>query len=111
MNNKIKLYVSKEENISEDLLYADNSTLISYFITAEDCSVETENCELKLLEDLLKEKYQAIRKQVCDEIRNLAHNYFGLIICDNCGNPIDDDCYISSSELCEILEKVEKGDI
>lgn len=55
-----------------------------------------------------KTSSKAIRKQVCDEIRNLAHNYFELVICDNCGNPIDNDCYISSSELCEILEKVEK---
>lgn len=108
MNNKIKLYVSKEENISEDLLYADNSTLISYFITAEDCNVETENCELKLLEDLLKEKYQAIRKQVCDEIRNLAMNYITSIINENCQILKRTDTYISSNDLFKILEKVEK---
>ena len=71
--------------------------------------LETAEYWNKKYDDLQSQKdIQTIRKQVCDEIRNLAHNYFELVICDNCGNPIDDDCYMSSTDFCKILEQVEK---
>lgn len=68
--------------------------------------IEDVKIDFKELEEIEKQ----IHKQVCDEIRNLAHNYFELVICDNYGNTIDDDCYISSNDFNEILEKVEKGE-
>lgn len=83
----------------------------------EECSVKTEYKtyphillhRVSKVKELNEEEIEKqIRKQVCDEIRNLAHKYFELVICDNCGNPIDNDCYMSSTDFCKILEQVEK---
>lgn len=50
------------------------------------------------------EKYKEIRKQVCDEIRNLAIDYFTSIINENCQILKKTDTYISSNDFNEILE-------
>ena len=48
-----------------------------------------------------------IRKEVVQEITELAKNKFEFLICDECYNTIDKDVYISSVELTEILDQIQ----
>lgn len=66
--SKIKLYISKQEDtVSEDLLYADETKLVSWFEDTE-CEVETEDCELCLLEPLQTQKAIECLKEVREEL-------------------------------------------
>lgn len=85
----------------------------------EECSVKTEHKtyphillhRVSKVKELNKEEFVSqIRKQVCDEIRSLAKDYFEFIICDKCGNTTDNDCHISSKAFYGILKQVEKGE-
>lgn len=64
------------------------------------------NCPLQTLADHDKQ----VRKQVCDEIRELAGNYFDLPICYNCGETSNDDIILTGNDLTEILDQIEKGE-
>ena len=64
------------------------------------------NCPLQTLADNEKQ----VRKQVCDEIRELAENYFNLPICYNCGETSNDDVILTGNDLTDILEQIEKGE-
>ena len=63
MKEKIKLYVSKKEHISGDLLFADDTTLTSYFNETE-CELITEDCELCSLEEVQNQKAIECLKEV-----------------------------------------------
>ena len=57
-----------------------------------------------------QDKYIAkIRHQVCDEIKDLAGNYFEFPICENCGESLfaSSDVILTGSDLTEILNQVE----
>lgn len=87
MKEKIKLYVSKNEDISEDLLFADDTTLTSYFNETE-CEVITENCELCLLEKILNQRVIDCLKEVKEEL-NYGDYDFGTIAVREVENIID----------------------
>ena len=72
----------------------------------EDLKFEKRNLG-GLIEKVSSKGQQEIRKQVCDEIRELAHNYFEYVLCEECGNNIDNDTYLSSKDLKEILDQIE----
>ena len=55
-----------------------------------------------------KENIKEIRKQVCDEIRKLAHTDFEFVVCDECYNTIDKDVYLSSKDLTKISTQIEQ---
>ena len=66
--DKVKLYISEKEDFSEDLLYADDTKLVSWFEESE-CEVETENCELCLLEDLQNQKAIECLKEIKEKLK------------------------------------------
>lgn len=63
------------------------------------------NCPLQSIDELKKQ----IRKEVVQEIRELAKNNFEFLVCDECYNTVDKDVYISSVALTEILDQIEGG--
>lgn len=75
MSNRIKLYTSVINPISNDLFFADDTELISYFNETE-CEVKTENCELLAIEDYETEQIDKLThenkvlKKVIDKIKN-----------------------------------------
>lgn len=101
---EITIAETKDINESLEQQLAEKDKEIEKYQNGEYVSAITAKKSFEMRDEFEK----AIRKQVCDEIRNLAHNYFELVICDNCGNPKDDDCYMSSTDFCKILEQVEK---
>ena len=62
------------------------------------------NCPLQPISDHDKQ----VRKEVVQEITELAKNQFEFLICDECYNTIDKDVYISSVALTEILDTILK---
>ena len=66
-------------------------------------------CELMETTELSKHDKQ-VRKEVCEEITELAKNEFEFLICDECYNTIDKDVYISSVALTEILDQIQSKD-
>ena len=72
---------------------------------------------VKLLLEKLAEKDNEIellkrtRHQVCEEIRELAKNYFEMPICENCGEHIVlHDVVLTGNDLIEILDQIERGE-
>lgn len=61
--------------------------------------------EVKLT-GVTKEKIQEIRKQVCNEIREEAHNYMEIPICEKCAKGFYDSI-ITSYDLKAILNQIE----
>ena len=61
-----------------------------------------EECPLQSLADYTKQ----VRKEVCEEIKDLAVNYFELPCCDNCGETNYDDVVLTGNDLTEILEQI-----
>ena len=61
------------------------------------------NCPLQSITDYTKQ----VRKEVVQEITELAKNQFEFLICDECYNTIDKDVYISSIALTEILDQIQ----
>ena len=61
------------------------------------------DCPLQPLTDYTKQ----VRKEVVQEITELAKNQFEFLICDECYNTIDKDVYISSIALTEILDQIQ----
>lgn len=60
-------------------------------------------CPLQSLADYTKQ----VRKEVCEEIRDLAGNYFELPICYNCGEASNDDVVLTGNDLTEILDQIQ----
>lgn len=63
-------------------------------------------CPLKALAEHDKQ----IRKEVVQEIKDIAGDYFELPICYNCGETSNDDVILTGNDLTEILERIEGGD-
>lgn len=61
------------------------------------------HCPLQYLADHDKQ----VRKKVCEEIRDLAGNYFELPICYNCGEASNDDVVLTGNDLTEILDQIQ----
>lgn len=93
----MKVYVETSDiDVLDDLFEATNS----YECWA--CNRD-DDLELVSLSDYTKQ----VRKEVCEEIRELAKNGFEFLICDECYNTIDKDVYISSVALTEILDQIQ----
>lgn len=60
-------------------------------------------CPLQSLTDYTKQ----VRKEVCEEIKDLAGNYFELPYCDNCGETNNDDVILTGNDLTEILDQIQ----
>lgn len=101
MSNKIKLYTSVINPISNDLFFADDTELISYFNETE-CEVKTENCELLAIEDyeteqidkltheneMLKQELEVFKRAIKlqqEFAENIIYmlNYCGGCVCDD----------------------------
>lgn len=63
------------------------------------------HCPLQSLSDYTKQ----VRKEVCEEIKDLAGNYFELPYCDNCGETLFalSDVVLTGSDLTEILDQIQ----
>ena len=48
-----------------------------------------------------------VRKEVCEEIKDLAGNYFELPYCDNCGETNNDDVVLTGNDLAKILDRIQ----
>ncbi len=110
MREKIKLYVSKNEDISEDLLFADDTTLISYFNETE-CEVITEDCELCLLEKILNQqlaekevKIEVLERDVENLHRTLQEANEELAEKDNDHDMLIDDFQQERENLCNQIK-------
>ena len=64
------------------------------------------NVELVNLADYTKQ----VRKEVVEQIKDLAGNYFELPYCDNCGETNNDDVVLTGNDLTEILDQIEQGE-
>ena len=73
----MKLYISEKEDFSEDLLYADGTKLVSLFEESE-CEVETEGCELCLLENLQNQKAIECLKELKEKLKTHCGYYFSI---------------------------------
>ena len=74
------------------------------------------NCKLvqiTVLEGDLSDHTKQVRKEVCEEIKDLAGNYFELPYCDNCGETLfaSSDVVLTGSDLTEILDQIQGEDI
>ena len=61
------------------------------------------NCPLQSLSDYTKQ----VRKEVVQEIKDLAGDYFELPYCDNCGETNNDDVVLTGNDLTEILDQIQ----
>lgn len=61
------------------------------------------DCPLQSLTDYTKQ----VRKEVVQEIKDLAGDYFELPICYNCGEASNDDVVLTGNDLTEILDQIQ----
>lgn len=95
----MKVYVDNED---KDFLDACLSECKVYEYVADELQY-SDRLKLVSLSDYTKQ----VRKEVCEEIRDLAGNYFELPICHNCGELSNDDVVLTGNDLTEILDQIQ----
>ena len=112
----MKVYVIKSKQTKEyqtvvmdfipDIRQSD--IFIDYEVALAYCPSDCVVVECELMEKTeLADYTKQVRKEVCEEIKDLAGDYFKLSYCDNCGETNNDDVVLTGNDLTEILYQIQ----
>lgn len=98
--------------------YAEIQGINHYFINNEfvsyrDCVCKLDkNCGFKQGEKLcplqsLVDYTKQVRKEVCEDIKYLAEDYFDVHYCEVCGETAYNDIILGGKDLTEILDQIQ----
>lgn len=97
----MKVYVDELPiKVRQSVIHYDDGKTNCLILEFSEDVEPSEICEIKALK-------QQVRKEVCEEIKDLAGNYFELPYCDNCGETSNDDVILTGNDLTEILDQIQ----
>lgn len=106
----MKVYVDElpKNCVNCDFGYSNNFCELDYELDLRkfDKNQKHPKCPLSLLADYTKQ----VRKEVCEEIKDLAGDYFELHCCEECGTIDDSDVVLKGKDLTELLDQIDKGE-
>lgn len=101
----MKVYVDKLPENCGKCCFGDAFCCINnnYILDLVCLNKKSKDCPLQSLSDHTKQ----VRKEVVQEIKDLAGNYFELPICYNFGEASNDDVVLTGNDLTEILDQIQ----